>query len=60
MVVSWWIGESRDEYGKKEDELEKYYRIKLLPKVQLLIAEALAKERAEYIWGTRLRVLQVL
>jgi hypothetical protein len=34
---------------KKEDELEKYYRIKLLPKVQLLIAEALAKERAEYI-----------
>jgi hypothetical protein len=33
---------------KKEDELENYYRIKFLPKVQSLIAEALAKQRAEY------------
>jgi hypothetical protein len=32
---------------KKEDELENYYRIKFLPKVQSLIAEALAKQRAE-------------
>jgi hypothetical protein len=32
---------------KKEEELEEYYRIKLLPQFQVLIAIVLAKERAK-------------